>query len=152
MVNWVTAKCPNHHPYTSTKLPQHHGHMISTLALSFWKGLFQKSCGLSSLAVLPCKGLTPGRMSKRVILVQSFFLFWSFSWLCVVTHINAPNQQTDKTSAFHRGVHTSLWSIIQIHLSISGCLLLPLLISIEAVRMCLVFHKLPLHIGFVLFE
>lgn len=147
MVNWVTAKCPNHHPYTSTKLPQHHGHMISTLALSFWKRLW-----FVQLSGAAMQGAYTRQDVQTSYTGSVFFLFWSFSWLCVVTHINAPNQQTDKTSAFHRGVHTSLWSIIQIHLSRSGCLLLPLLISIEAVRMCLVFHKLPLYIGFVLFE
>jgi len=70
-------------------------------------------------------------------------------WHCVNTHPNAPDQQTNKSSAFiYRDDHTYWWSANQGHLNNSAWLLLiTLLIPQVAVLMYLVFHPWLLHFG-----
>ena len=64
---------------------------------------------------------------------------------CVNTHLNAPDQQTEKSFCFYRGVPTYWWSVNQMHLIISTWLILTFLIPKDAVRMDLVCHTLLLH-------
>ena len=65
-------------------------------------------------------------------------------WHCVNTHLNAPDQQTDKTSAFREVLTLTDDQLISALISRIWMLLI-LLIPVEAVRVHLVFQTLLLH-------
>lgn len=74
----------------------------------------------------------------------------SFLALCC-THLNAPDLQPAKTSAFIEAVTLSDDQFYQVHFINSTWLLLTLLVPLEALRIFLVFNTLILHLCFFCF-